>query len=265
MNKCKYLIVGGGFFGAYLGYLLKKRNRKTSVVIVEREKKLLQRASYNNQARIHNGYHYPRSFMTAFSSHKNFDIFVNEFNECIVNNFENYYAVGRIHSKITAAQFKVFCNRIGTPIEVAPSHVKSLFNPELVEEVFLVKEYAFNADILRELMAKKMKQSKIDILFQHEVIKVNQKKTDKSKQILETEILDLKTKKKFVVQSEYVFICAYSNINTILQNSNIEKLDLKQEMVEMPLIKNPRRNEGKKRNYSVWTILLNNAFSTKRN
>tara|TARA_Y100000310_G_scaffold342995_1_gene448645 strand:+ start:8871 stop:10007 length:1137 start_codon:yes stop_codon:yes gene_type:complete len=245
MNRCKYLIIGGGFFGAYLGYLLKKRNRKTSVVIVERGKKLLQRASYNNQARIHNGYHYPRSFMTAFSSHKNFDIFVKEFNECIVNNFEKYYAVGRIHSKITAAQFKVFCNRIGAPIEVAPSHVKSLFNPKLIEEVFLVKEYAFNADILRELMTKKLKQNKIDTLLQHEVIKVNQKKTDKSKQILETEILDLKTKKKFVVQSEYVFICTYSNINTILQNSNIEKIDLKQEMTEMPLIKIPEEMNGK--------------------
>lgn len=245
MDKCKYLIVGGGFFGTYLGYLLKKRNRKASVVVVEREKNILQRASYNNQARIHNGYHYPRSFLTAFSSHKNFGVFVNEFKECIVNNFEKYYAVGRINSKITAAQFKVFCNRIGAPIEPAPIHVKSLFNPELVEEVFLAKEYAFNADILRELMMKKLKQSGIGILFQHEAIKVNQKKIGKSKQILETEILDLKAKKRLAIESEYVFICAYSNINTILQNSNIEKIDLKQEMVEMPLIKIPEEMEGK--------------------
>ena len=245
MHRCEYLIVGGGFFGTYLGCLLKKQNRKTSVTIAERGEKALQRASYNNQARIHNGYHYPRSFLTAFSSHKNFDRFVNEFKECIDSNFENYYAVGKVHSKITATQFEVFCNRIGTPIEVAPSHVKSLFNPKLVEEVFLVKEYAFNADLLRKLMMKKLKQSKIDILFRHEAIRVNQKRIGGSKQILETEILNLKTKKRFVIQSKYVFICAYSNINTILQNSNIEKIDLKQEMTEMPLIKIPEEMNKK--------------------
>ena len=245
MDSYKYLIIGGGFFGAYLGYLLKKKNKKASVVIVEREKGLLKRASYNNQARIHKGYHYPRSFLTAFSSNKNFDTFVDEFKECIVNDFEKYYAVGKIQSKITAAQFKVFCKRIGAPIEVAPSHVKSLFNPGLVEEVFLAKEYAFNADILKDLMIKKLKQSKIDILLQHEVIKVNQKKISKSKQFLETELLDLKTKKKFAIRSEYIFICAYSNINTILHNSNIEKIDLKQEMTEMPLIKIPKEINGK--------------------
>ena len=245
MNSCKYLIIGGGFFGTYLGYLLKKKNKKASVVIVEREKGLLMRASYNNQARIHKGYHYPRSLLTAFSSNKNFDTFVDEFKESIVSNFEKYYAIGKIQSKITVAQFKVFCKRIGMPIEVANSRVKSLFNPELVEEVFLVKEYAFNADILRYLMAKKLRQNKIDILFRHEVIKINQKKISKSKQVLETEILDLKTKKRVAIQSEYVFVCAYSNINTILHNSNIEKIDLKEEMTEMPLIKIPKEMNGK--------------------
>lgn len=253
--KTKYLIVGGGFFGSYLAYLLKNKYKNADIIILEREKELLRRASYNNQARVHHGYHYPRSFLTAFSSNKNFDRFVEEFKECIVDNFEKYYAVGRIQSKVTASQFKEFCERIKSPLEPAPMNVKALVNPRLVEDIFLAKEYAFNADILKDIMKKKLNEKKIPVLYNHEAVKLleynmiieedKNRKKSRNKHILKTEVLNLKTKKRFVIESEYVFNCTYSNINTFLKASGVELIDLKQEMTEMPLIKIPKEMEGK--------------------
>ena len=57
------MVVGGGFYGCALALHLRRSFER--VVIVEREDGLLRRASYNNQARLHNGYHYPRSFRTG--------------------------------------------------------------------------------------------------------------------------------------------------------------------------------------------------------
>ena len=60
MNKCVDItIIGGGFFGLYLAEYFSRLNKK--VLIIEKENDAMQRASYVNQARVHNGYHYPRS------------------------------------------------------------------------------------------------------------------------------------------------------------------------------------------------------------
>lgn len=59
------IIIGGGFYGAAIAIYLAKERGLKRIMLIEREPALLKRASYNNQARVHNGYHYPRSFTTA--------------------------------------------------------------------------------------------------------------------------------------------------------------------------------------------------------
>ena len=75
------IIIGGGFYGSIIALYLKKIRGLKKVVLIEKEKSLLKRASYNNQARIHNGYHYPRSFTTAYRSRVNFPKFINDLSE----------------------------------------------------------------------------------------------------------------------------------------------------------------------------------------
>ncbi len=72
-NKYDCIIIGGGFFGAYIALYLKQKFQ--SILILEQEKDLLTHASINNQARVHNGYHYPRSLSTAISSSRHFHTF----------------------------------------------------------------------------------------------------------------------------------------------------------------------------------------------
>src|SRR6185369_16379410 len=107
------IVIGGGFFGCSIANYLKRRTK--SVLLVEREDRLFRHASYANQARIHNGYHYPRSLHTAYRSRINFQSFVQEFPECVVNNFTSLYCISRSMSKVSARQFERFCQTIGAP------------------------------------------------------------------------------------------------------------------------------------------------------
>ena len=51
------------------------------VILLERGENLLERASHNNQARVHQGYHYPRSLITGLRSRENYTRFVAEFGD----------------------------------------------------------------------------------------------------------------------------------------------------------------------------------------
>src|SRR5262245_19566058 len=108
-------VIGGGFFGCMTA--LELRRRGSRVVLLEQGKDLLLRASYHNQARVHHGYHYPRSLRTALRSRVNFPRFVEQFDFCIERSFDKYYAVARQFSKVTARQFRNFFEHIQAPIE----------------------------------------------------------------------------------------------------------------------------------------------------
>jgi glycine/D-amino acid oxidase-like deaminating enzyme len=237
METYDFVIVGGGFFGSYLASSLKERMPKLRVLLIEQENALLKRASYNNQARIHQGYHYPRSLLTALRSHKNFQRFVKEFRPCVVDDFEKYYAVAKLQSKVTASQFDTFCRRIGMPICPAPKQVKDIFNPRLIEEVYSVQEFAFNAAKLAKMMKARLKAAGVDVMLNTSVLSVQRGRP------LHVEMR--RSRKRVSVAAGKVFLCSYANINDILHRSGIELLDLKYEMTEMALVSIPKELQGK--------------------
>ena len=130
--KYDAIVIGGGFFGCKLSLYLKQSMNQ--ILILEKEPDLMQRASYVNQARVHNGYHYPRSILTALRSRVSFPQFVSEYRECIASDFDKYYAVGQIFSKVNANQFKIFCERIGAPIEIASQSIKTVLPQSEVDD-----------------------------------------------------------------------------------------------------------------------------------
>src|SRR5262245_28557206 len=121
------VVVGGGFYGCVLAAALAREGRRA--LLLEKHGDIMERASYANQARVHQGYHYPRSLTTALRSRVSFARFVQEFPDCIDNTFLKCYAVPRNYSKVTAGQFHTFCQRIGAPIRSAPSSIRALFEP----------------------------------------------------------------------------------------------------------------------------------------
>ena len=60
------IVIGAGLYGLYAALFFAKRGNR--VLVLERDPAPFMRATYINQARIHQGYHYPRSLSTAMKS-----------------------------------------------------------------------------------------------------------------------------------------------------------------------------------------------------
>lgn len=228
------IIIGGGFFGSIVALKLKELHN-ASVQIIEREDDLLLRASYNNQARVHNGYHYPRSILTALRSRINFPRFLNDFKEAIDDSFDKYYAIGKIQSKINRLQFVNFCKKIGAPLFDAEEKITRLFNQNYIDGIFKVREVAFDPVILKDLVKKKLEKAQIPIKYNYEVISLREKEDKK----IEVKIKQTSNGNIETIHSDYVYNCTYSCINNILARSNLEIIPLKHEFTEMALIEVP--------------------------
>ncbi|CAN5894596.1 hypothetical protein BH23PLA1_BH23PLA1_12720 [soil metagenome] len=229
-------IIGGGFFGCMIALRLRESLRH--VVVLEAGNRLLGRASYANQARVHNGYHYPRSFLTAFRSRVNFPRFVGDFEDCIDSGFEKYYAVARRFSKVSAAQFRHFMERVGAPIEPAPERVGQLFDPEHIEQVFKVREYAFNADKLSDRLRKALDTAGVEVRFGCEVDALAGGPGGSIR------LLGTGPEGPWRLRAGQVFNCTYSRINKILSISGLPTIPLKHELTEMALVDVPATLKG---------------------
>ena len=227
------VIVGGGFYGVAIAIYLAKQRGFKRIIILEKELGLLKRASLNNQARVHNGYHYPRSFTTAFRSRINFPRFVSEWENAIEKKFTKIYAIARNNSKVSARQFERFCMEIGANIRPAENDIKSIFNPRLIEEVYLAEEYAFDSVRLCNLASQELSECGIQVNLGVCVIGVSGiGSTLKVSAQMENGIC-------CHYETKYLFNCTYSGLNHIGGEGIKVKAQLKHEIAELALIEVP--------------------------
>ncbi|MCA9328000.1 FAD-dependent oxidoreductase, partial [Candidatus Saccharibacteria bacterium] len=78
------IVLGAGIFGLYAAK--KAREAGKRVLVVDRATEPFAGASYINQARIHSGYHYPRSRSTAIKTAAYMERFVRDFDFAIHKN-----------------------------------------------------------------------------------------------------------------------------------------------------------------------------------
>ncbi|OWJ63028.1 FAD-dependent oxidoreductase [Paraburkholderia caledonica] len=222
------VVIGGGFYGAAIAiYLTKQRGLKT-VTLIEREAALLARASYNNQARVHNGYHYPRSFTTAFRSRVNLPRFVRDFPDAVKLDFTKVYAIARRNSKVTARQFERFCREIGATLEPAPQRVRELFEPRLIEQVFLVEEYAFDSTKLADWARQELAELGVEVRLGTRVQGIHRRH--------EGFELECDGAGSSTIHAKYVFNCTYSGLNQFDGDFRGTQTKLKHEITEMALV-----------------------------
>jgi glycine/D-amino acid oxidase-like deaminating enzyme len=143
------LIIGAGIYGLYSAIALAKLG--LSVAVLDADTAPFLRGSYINQARVHNGYHYPRSFSTAAKSAKYFQRFTADFNDCILFDFEQIYAISANYSWTNGSQFAKFCKNVKIRCDEM-SDITPYFNTHAVEKAFVTHEFTFDAKLIGEKM-----------------------------------------------------------------------------------------------------------------
>ena len=147
------IVIGAGLYGLYAALYCARLGQQ--VIVLEQDDRPFARATYINQARVHMGYHYPRSISTALKSAGYFQRFVSDFGFCIHDQFEQIYATSANFSWTDAAEFKKFCKDAGIPCKDLP--VETYFRPGTCDGVFLTQEYTYDAMILKDYFVEQLR------------------------------------------------------------------------------------------------------------
>ena len=146
------VIIGAGLYGLYAAWYCGQRG--LSVLVLEMEDAPFKRATYINQARVHMGYHYPRSLATALKSAGYFRRFVEDFGFCIHQKFEQVYATSAQFSWTQRLQFMDFCRAAG--IRCDEISVDRFFQEGMCDGAFLTEEYTYDAYVLRDYLLQEI-------------------------------------------------------------------------------------------------------------
>lgn len=228
------VVIGGGFYGCVIALYLRQERRLSRVLLVEQAPDLLTRASYGNQARLHNGYHYPRSLRTAYRSRANLPRFLQDWPDASRKDFTKLYAVARQNSKTSARQFERFCTEIGARCVKAEGEVRRLFDRHLIEDVFEVEEYAFDALRLRHQIRKELAEGQVDVLCGTTATQV----LGKPDGALQVHFTDAAGTDR-TVQATAVLNCTYSALNGLTGDIRPVSTPLKHQVAEIALVEPP--------------------------
>ncbi len=218
------LIIGTGIYGLYAADMLSRKGQR--VMIIDCDPESFGRGSYVNQARVHNGYHYPRSVSTAAKSAYYFRRFNRDFSFAINGKFKKIYAISAKFSFTSGTQFRKFCSSTGIPCREIDA--SEYFQGGMVEAAFETEEYAFDAFLIRDWYAERLRQ-RTNITFQFscriEGIDIS---NDRYQLILNDGSL---------VSVPYVLNATYASVNQLLERFGFEKFRIKYEICEIALCK----------------------------
>jgi len=220
----EFIILGAGIYGLYAAKILAEKGVK--VAVAEYDSEPFQRASYINQARVHNGYHYPRSVSTAKKSAKYYHRFNEEFSFAIINKFKKIYAISAVNSLTNSAQFEKFCDFVDIPCrEINPN---TYFHKGTVEAAFETEECAFDAILIRNWFLEKLTQLKnVDIFYRTQGLS-NVSINDNGYSLIFNNGLQL--------QSSHILNATYASINQVQDIFGFNKFKIKYEICEIILI-----------------------------
>ncbi|MDR1012826.1 MAG: FAD-dependent oxidoreductase [Lactobacillales bacterium] len=219
------IIIGGGLYGLYAAWF-SARALNESVLVLERDAASFMRATYINQARVHMGYHYPRSLATAVKSKKYFDRFNEDFGFCIHESFNQIYATSKEFSWANAKQFQKFC--VDADIFCQPVMKENYFKQGMCDGAFLTKEYTYDAHLLRDYFIKELlKFPKVNLQYEADIISISEKYTHFIVECVDGE--------KY--SSAFLLNATYASINQIHKLLGYTPFNIKYELCEIILTK----------------------------
>lgn len=227
-----YLIIGGGFYGCCLALFLRSISKR--ILVVEAGDVLLNRASRVNQARIHTGFHYPRSALTAVKSMVLHKRFAEDFSEAVVDDFQMLYAIAKRRSKVSAKRFYRMFRDMGAPIQPASPSQRALFDKSMIEDAFACSEAAFDYSVLRTKLEQRLAQEGVEVRLSTQVDGLQNRENG-----IVAALSD-----NTEVTARYAFNVTYSQINAILDKAELPRAKLKHELTEIALVEPPDELEN---------------------
>jgi len=222
MKKYDIIIIGAGLYGLYAALFCAQRGK--NVLVLEADSTAFSRATYINQARVHMGYHYPRSLSTAVKSRGYFERFVNDYGFCILQEFDQVYATSSAFSWTNAEQFQDFCRASDIPSEELPT--AKYFKERMCDGAFLTKEYTYDAQILKNYFLKELSEfTNVEIKYNVHITAIS--KTE------DVYCIDLEDGYSF--ETGFLLNATYASTNQIISMLGFEPFKIKYELCEIIL------------------------------
>ncbi len=216
------IIIGAGLYGLYAAQQCGARGEK--VLVLEKDSGPFRRATYINQARVHMGYHYPRSYSTAIKSAGYFTRFNEDYGFSISSKFEQIYATSANFSWTNAEEFRKFSAAAGIKCEdVAPT---KYFNPGMCDGAFLTTEYTYDAILLRDHFLEKLAAlPNVTIKYSESITGISQLNGS----------YRLTCESGLCAEAPFVLNATYAGVNEVLALAGFEPFKIKYELCEIIL------------------------------
>lgn len=216
------IILGAGLYGLYSALYCGKY--KERVLVLEYDDTSFKRATFINQARVHNGYHYPRSFSTAIKSAHYFKRFNEDYGFSVLTKFDQVYATSSEFSWSDAKQFQKFCEAANIRCEEVSTN--KYFKEGYCDGAFLTEEYTYDAQILKEYFVEKISYlSNVKIQYGARIRSIENNGNEY--------IIDLSDGSK--VKSSFILNATYASVNQIQNMLGFEHFKIKYELCEIIL------------------------------
>lgn len=222
MKQYDKIIIGAGLYGLYSALFCGQKKQK--ILVLECDPTPFRRATYINQARVHQGYHYPRSLSTAMKSAGYFERFNKDYGFCINREFEKVYATSTEYSWSDGKQFYDFCKAANIPCEeLNPGR---FFKDRMCDGAFLTREYTYDAMILKDYFLEKLKEYP-NVEIQYGVV------IKSIEQLENAYAIYMEDGKEY--RAGFVLNATYAGTNQILDMLGYEKFKIKYELCEIIL------------------------------
>lgn len=222
--KQKYdrIIIGAGLYGLYSALFCGKKGQ--SVLVLECDPTPFRRATYINQARVHQGYHYPRSISTAMKSAGYFEKFNRDFAFCVNQEFNKVYATSAKYSWSSGVQFKKFCKAANIPCEELPP--QKFFKDGMCDGVFLTREYTYDAMLLKDYYLQQLSTlNNVTISYGVNITSIER----------DADSYVVHTGQSQSFSTGFLLNATYAGTNQILEMLGYEKFGIKYELCEIIL------------------------------
>ncbi len=232
MRRYDRIILGAGLYGLYSALYCCRRGQ--NVLVLECDPTPFRRATYINQARVHQGYHYPRSLSTAMKSAGYFERFNKDYAFCVNKEFDQIYATSSRYSWTDGRQFKDFCRAANIPCEEL--HPERFFHEGMCDGAFLTKEYTYDANILKDYFLEQLSGYPTGIVMKYGV-SIN--RIEKLQDVYQVYTSDGES-----YSTGFLLNATYAGTNQILDMLGYEKFGIKYELCEIILCDVNERLKG---------------------